>query len=72
MTDSKMKQMNPWAKYSNLGAQLLGGLLILLYVGKKLDLYFNLRPMFIWILPFLFILSTLIKIIKDTKPGNDA
>jgi F0F1-type ATP synthase assembly protein I len=72
MTDSKMKQMNPWAKYTNLGAQLLVGLLILLYVGKKLDVYFNLRPMFIWIFPFLFILLTLIKIIKDTKPDKES
>jgi uncharacterized membrane protein len=72
MTDSKMKQMNPWAKYTNFGAQLLVGLLILLYVGKKLDVYFNVRPMFIWIFPFLFILLTLIKIIKDTKPDKES
>jgi hypothetical protein len=72
MTDFKMKQMSPWAKYSNLGAQLLVGLLVLLYLGKKIDLYFNFRPMFIWIFPFLYILWTLFKIIKDTKPGHDA
>lgn len=72
MTDSKMKPMSTLAKYSSLGTQLLIGLLILLYVGKKLDVYFNVKPMFIWILPFLFILFSLIKIIKETKSGNDA
>ena len=72
MTDSKMKPMSPLAKFSSLGTQLLIGLLILLYVGKKIDVYFGLKPMFIWIFPFFFILMTLIKIIKDTKPGRDA
>ena len=72
MTDSKMKPMSPLAKYSSLGTQLLIGLLILLYVGKKLDVYFNVKPMFIWILPFLFILFSLIKIIKDTKPDKES
>ncbi|TRZ76740.1 MAG: hypothetical protein D4R94_04340 [Chitinophagaceae bacterium] len=63
--------MTNWVKYSSLGTQLLVSLLILIYVGKKMDLYFELRPLFIWILPFLFILFTLFKIIKDTKPGSE-
>jgi hypothetical protein len=71
MIDPNMKKMSPWVKYSSLGTQLIIGLIILLYLGKKLDHFFDFKSIFVWILPFLYILFTLYKIIKDTKPGTD-
>jgi hypothetical protein len=65
--NKKNKPVTVWANYAGLGSQLIVGLLLLLYLGKKGDAFWGFKPMLIWILPFAFILFTLYKIIKETK-----
>ena len=57
-----------WTKYAGLGTQLITGLLLLLYAGKKIDAYFHFKNRFAWILPSIFIMYTLVRIIKETQP----
>lgn len=69
------KRTNPdaqfqWTKYAGLASQWAIVLVILLFVGRYLDNkhFFNLQgPLFIWVLPFLFIILSLIDIIKKTN-----
>ena len=65
--NKKNNSATVWTNYAGLGSQLIVGLLLLLYIGKKGDAYWGFKPMLIWILPFTFILFTLYKIIKETK-----
>ncbi len=65
-----IKSTANWSKYAGLGTQLMTGLLLLLYVGKKIDAYFHYKNSFAWILPSIFILYTLVRIIKETQPKN--
>ena len=65
--NKKNKPVNVWANYAGLGSQLIAGLLLLLYIGKKGDAYWGFKPMLIWILTFAFIFFTLYKVIKETK-----
>ena len=65
--NKKNKPVTVWANYAGLGSQLIAGLLLLLYIGKKADAYLGLKPMLIWILTFAFIFFTLYRIIKETK-----
>ena len=65
--NKKNKPVTVWANYAGLGSQLIAGLLLLLYIGKKGDAYLGLKPMLIWILQFAFIFFTLYRIIKETK-----
>jgi len=55
------------AKYAGLGSQIIAGLLICLYLGKKMDTYFNWHNLASWILPSLFILFTLFMVVRDTQ-----
>ncbi len=55
------------AKYAGLGTQILVGLIIALYIGKKADAYFNWHQRLTWIAPSLFILYTLFKVVKETQ-----
>ena len=59
--------MNSLAKYAGLGTQLIVGLLISLYLGKKIDAYFLWHNRVAWILPSLFILFTLVMVVRDTQ-----
>ena len=59
--------MNSLAKYAGLGTQLIAGLLISLYLGKKIDAYFIWHNCAAWILPSLFILFTLVMVVRDTQ-----
>lgn len=59
---------NNWMRYASLGSQITVGLLLLLFLGKKADSYLHLNPTFIWIFPALFILFSLVQIIKETNP----
>jgi uncharacterized membrane protein len=59
-----------WSKYVGLGSQLIVGLLLTIYIGKKLDLYYNKHSFFAWVDPSLFILTVLISIVKDTQNKN--
>ena len=49
--NKKNKPVTVWANYAGLGSQLIGGLLLLLYIGKKGDAYWGFKPMLIWIFP---------------------
>ena len=62
-----MSANNSWQKYVGLGTQLIVGLLITLYIGKKGDAYLHWHNLLTWILPSLLILFTLYRIIKDTQ-----
>ncbi len=55
------------AKYAGLGTQIIAGLLITLYLGKKMDTYFTWHNRAAWILPSLFILFTLVMVVRDTQ-----
>ena len=59
-----------WTKFAGLASQWAIALIALMYLGRYIDrkyLLVSAKPMFIWILPFLFILLSLFRIIKDTK-----
>lgn len=62
-----MSVNNSWQKYIGLGTQLIVGLIITLYLGKKGDEYMHWHNLLTWVLPSLFILFTLYRIIKDTQ-----
>lgn len=54
-------------RYAGLSSQLVIGILVALFTGKKTDSYLNIRtPMFIWIFPLLLIIGVIIKIVLDT------
>jgi hypothetical protein len=54
-------------QYAALGGQLTVGLLLAVWLGKKLDirLHFS-TPVFIWLFPLIIITACIIRIIKDT------
>jgi hypothetical protein len=55
-------------RYAGLASQWAVGLSITLFGGKRLDRYFNFQsPMLTWILPLIFIVGMLIKIILETN-----
>lgn len=59
-----------WTRFAGLASQWAVALIALMYLGKYIDRkYFEVgsKPVFIWVLPFLFILFSLFKIIRDTK-----
>ena len=55
------------ARYAGLGTQIIAGLLITLFAGKKVDTYFTWHNRAAWILPSLFILFTLVMVVRDTQ-----
>jgi len=65
--NNKENPVNSLAKYAGLGTQLIAGLLISLYLGKKIDAYFIWHNSATWILPSFFILFTLVMVVKDTQ-----
>jgi uncharacterized membrane protein len=75
---TKFKEKSPqyqqpnynWYKYLGLGSQLIVGLLVSLYIGKKFDIYFNHHAFFAWMAPSIFILIVLISIVRDTQKKN--
>ncbi len=62
--------VNSLAKYAGLGTQIIAGLLISLFLGKKMDIYFTWHNKAAWIFPSLFILFTLVMVVKDTQKKN--
>jgi hypothetical protein len=69
-SDNKNKENHPvnsLAKYAGLGTQIIAGLLISLFLGKKMDIYFNWHNRAAWIFPSLFILFILVMVVKDTQ-----
>jgi hypothetical protein len=65
--NNKENPVNSLAKYAGLGTQIIAGLLISLYLGKKMDIYFTWHNRAAWILPSLFILFTLVLVVRDTQ-----
>ena len=65
--NNKENPVNSLAKYAGLGTQIIAGLLISLYLGKKMDIYFTWHNRSAWILPSLFILFTLTMVVRDTQ-----
>jgi uncharacterized membrane protein len=63
-----MIKNNSWQKYLSLSTQLIAGLVLTLWIGKKVDEFMRFKQLLIWVLPSLFILFTLYKIIKETQP----
>jgi uncharacterized membrane protein len=63
-----MIKNNSWQKYLSLSTQLIAGLVLTLWIGKKVDEFMQFKQLLIWVLPSLFILFTLYKIIKETQP----
>ncbi len=59
-------------RYASVGSQLLAGLIITVFVGKWIDekLHFSF-PVLIWSLPLIFIISMILKVIKDTSKKNN-
>ncbi len=55
-------------RYAGLTMQILVGLALAVFVGKKLDdkLSFSV-PLLVWILPLLVIIAMIFQIIKDTS-----
>jgi hypothetical protein len=64
------KKETNWVRFAGLASQWAIALTILLFVGatidKKCSSYYT-TPIFIWLLPFVFIIFSLISIIKQTK-----
>jgi len=55
-------------KYASLGTQLIVGLCLMLYIGNKIDSWIKFNsPLAIWILPLLFIVAIIIKVISETN-----
>ena len=67
---NKENPVNSLAKYAGLGTQIIAGLLISLYLGKKMDIYFTWHNKAAWIFPSLFILFTLVMVVRDTQKKN--
>jgi F0F1-type ATP synthase assembly protein I len=55
-------------QYAAIGSQLFAGLIITVFLGKWIDekLHINF-PVFIWLLPLIFIVGMILKVIKDTS-----
>ena len=55
-------------KYAGLASQLLISLGLAVYLGMWIDKhYIKSIPIFVWVLPLLALIGTIIKIIKDTS-----
>jgi len=67
-----------WSKFAGLASQWAVAIFILLFFGKYIDGLHLIKvktPVFIWLFPFIFIIFSLIRIIKETniatkKPDN--
>lgn len=56
-------------RYAGLATQFLVGIGLFLFVGLKLDEWLKFKmPVAVWVLPLLFIVVVIVKIIRDT--GN--
>jgi len=55
-------------KYAGLASQLLVSLGLAVYAGLWIDKHFiKSIPIFVWLLPLLVLIGTIIRIIKDTS-----
>ncbi|MCE2844805.1 MAG: hypothetical protein LW604_06215 [Sediminibacterium sp.] len=57
-----------WGKFAGLASQWAVALTLLIFLGKYIDQKTGrVAPLFLWILPSLFIVFSLIKIVRDTQ-----
>jgi hypothetical protein len=57
-----------WAKFAGLASQWAIVLTLLIFLGKFIDQELErVSPLFLWILPSLFIVFSLFKIVRDTQ-----
>ncbi len=57
-----------WGKFAGLASQWAIVLTILIFLGKYMDQKLErVSPLFLWILPSLFIVFSLFKIVRDTQ-----
>ena len=55
-------------QYAGFAVQFLVGIGVSVWLGIKLDQWMHIRiPVFVWVLPLLVIIGTIIKAIKDTE-----
>lgn len=67
MKQESEQKKNETFRYAGLTGQFLGGMGVALYCGYKLDEWLDWGfPLWVWLLPLLFITGTIIKIIKET------
>ena len=56
-----------WGKFAGLASQWAVALTLLIFLGKYIDQKMErVAPLFLWILPSLFIVFSLFKIVRDT------
>jgi hypothetical protein len=64
---SNTKQIQ-WGKFAGLASQWAVALTLLIFLGKYIDQKTGrVAPLFLWILPSLFIVFSLFKIVRDTQ-----
>ena len=57
-----------WGKFAGLASQWAVALTLLIFLGKYIDQKIErVAPLFLWILPSLFIVFSLFKIVRDTQ-----
>jgi F0F1-type ATP synthase assembly protein I len=57
-----------WGKFAGLASQWAIVLTILIFLGKLIDQKLErTSPLFLWVLPSLFIVFSLFKIVRDTQ-----
>jgi hypothetical protein len=60
-------------KYAGLTTQLLIGIGIFVFAGNKIDEFFKWKtPIAVWVLPLVFILAIIIKIVIETSKKNNS
>lgn len=65
------KSSQPLMRYMGLATQFFVSIGVGLWLGSLIDDYFSIKgPLFIWVLPLLIVVSSLIKIIIDTNKKN--
>jgi hypothetical protein len=57
-----------WGKFAGLASQWGIALTLLIFLGKYMDQKMSkVTPLFLWILPSIFIVFSLFKIVRDTQ-----
>ncbi len=57
-----------WAKFAGLASQWAVALTLFIFLGKYVDQKIGrVAPLFLWVLPSLFIVVSLFKIVRDTQ-----
>lgn len=60
-----------WGKFAGLASQWAVALTLLIFLGKYIDQKMErVAPLFLWILPSLFIVFSLFKIVRDTQQNQ--